>query len=221
VIGRYISPRFLAVAAGIVAAAIGGFFIARALTRPETIEVPLPAKVVRVREVERVEVPVPGAPRIVELVRWQTERVEVPVEVIREVVRQAETGPPPEARVRVEAEQLAGVEGGLAVRGWRGWATCEIRLGEAWTELAHAPLDLEASEAVSVEGAFAVPALPLNRLDLGAALTADGVGWLAGYSRRLSWRTRAGQAILPDWIGGDVLALPETTAILARVSWEW
>jgi hypothetical protein len=187
------------------------------MTMPELVEVPLPAKVVRVVEVK--EIQTPGPVRVVERVVLQSEAAPIAPSVIERIREIPVDAPPPPARVRFEGEQLEGVEDGVRVRGWQGWMICEIQFGEEWETLVRAPLDLETSEAVSVP--IDVPPPPRNRIDVGPAFSTDGIGVMAGYSRRLAWRSSFGRAVLPDWLGGDLVALPDETAVLVRLGWEF
>lgn len=237
-IDRWVSRRFLVITAGLVVAGVAGFFLARAMIAPEVIAVPLPPKVLRVHEVPEVTRAAPGEPRVIERIRWRTEPAPIPQATIETLSEWAarerreleaiargdavvDDGPaePAEVRVQIEADQFAGNDEGKTIRGWRGWASCQIRFGDSWQELARAPLDLEASEATAVP--FIPPRPKLGRLDIGAAFTGDGLGLSVGYFRRLSWRTRAGQAVLPTWLGVQVLgSFDGNPAAVVSAGWE-
>ena len=186
----------------------GGAVISRIAFPPAPVQLPpLPAEVVEVEVVTEIPIMVPGPERVVERVRWRTKEVavEIPIEVIKEVIREVEVdGPPPTARVRVEADKFEGVNAeGKLVHGWKGWADCDINLGEDWINLVHQPLDLSTSTVVStIAPVLAKP--PMNRIDLGIGATTDGLLFTTGYHRRLLWKSWFGRLIMPDWIGADV-----------------
>lgn len=228
---RWVSRRFLIVTGALVVAGVAGFFLARALVAPEVVAVPLPPKVIRVTEVQEITRTAPGEPRIIERIRWQTEPAAIPADLLAELATWRERAaqqpaapglpePGPQAIVKVEADQFAGTDPeGKAIRGWRGWASCQIRFGDSWQELARAPLSLEASEAAGVP--YVPPRQRMGRLDIGAAFTGDGMGMSVGYFRRLQWRTRAGQAMLPTWVGVQVLgSFDGDPAAVVSAGWE-
>lgn len=192
---------------------IGGLAFAagwRSRPTPGPIYVDLPPKTITLEVVKEIEVP--GPERVVERVRWKTERVEVPVEVVqivRELVREDRSIL---GDVQVNAAKYEGInpETGKLAQGWAGEAICSIAPvmddGEPgpWLEIVSQPFDYQTSTAVSVVPPTAhVPYWEKHprrtELRLGAT-TAPGVAvGLSRYGkRRLGWFAEATVDFQPE-----------------------
>jgi hypothetical protein len=185
---------------------------------------PLPAEVVYVDRVKEIEVPVEveGPVRVVEKVEWRTREVEVPKEVVREVIRWVELDGSPDvvpiqARVSVTGWKFEGLDDqGQLAAGWRGTASCEVQEpgGAVWRELIVEPFSLAESSSQSTRDPDVHERLRGFRQAFLAGLGTHG--WGAGYRRRIG-RSRFDWTLSfeKDWSG------PSSSSVLAPCGSSW
>lgn len=176
------------IAGAIVLAAILGFIIARCSgPKPPEPLPPLPPEVIKVEIVKEI----PGPERIVEKVKWSTKEVEVPTEVVKEIIKVVDKSEGPGrlfAKIDIDAKKFEGLdEDGKLARGWKGEAQCKVRgnQNDPWIILTHSPIDLTESTAVSTD----IPKIsedPLNNTGyIDGLIDEDGFITRLGYERRL------------------------------------
>jgi len=152
----------------------------------------LPPQTVYVDRVKKIEVPVevvrevPGPVKIVERVEWKTREVEVPKEVIKVVEKAADLGSL-FARAFTKGDKYEGVVNGQLKWGWKGTINCDIRAApdDPWVEILKQPFDIASSMAISTQE----PQKARWTVDLRAGLTtAPGLDLSASWHRRrLGW----------------------------------
>ncbi len=199
---------------------------------PETIIVET-VKVVEIPTEIRVEVPVHGPPpKPVEVIKWKTKEVPVPVETVRTVVEYVTAEQDLSevlGRVSITSVKFEGLVGNTLSYGWKGKANCDIGLpGEesltTWLPLVAHPFDLTASTSISTISPKDARPFPW-RLDLRLGATSRA-GLIAGGSFHTNSRIgffvhgtfEPRSNTIPAFKGDDDFYSPSFEEV---TKWEW